>query len=94
MKVKRLGYARLRVTVTTTVFCLGMPSIFVILATAGESSNGVFTGFIGRPGIYIDFWSPVELAAFSEFQRWWCSYRSACARRVGPGGTAHLCLDG
>ena len=56
--------ARLRISVTTIVFCLGLPSIFVVLATAGESSNGVFAGFTGRPGIYIDFWSPLEIVCF------------------------------
>lgn len=46
------------------VFCLGLPSVFVVLATAGESSKGVFAGFIGRPGIYVDFWGAPELLCF------------------------------
>lgn len=56
--------AKCRIGVTTALFCLGLPSIFVVLATSGESSNGVFAAFIGRPGIYVDFWGPVELACF------------------------------
>jgi hypothetical protein len=46
---------------TMTLFYLGLPSIFVVLATAGDSNNGVFAVFIGRPGIYVDFWGPLEI---------------------------------
>jgi hypothetical protein len=56
--------AKWRIGLTTMVFVLGLPSIFVVLATAGESSNGVFAGFIGRPGIYLDFWGVLELVCF------------------------------
>jgi hypothetical protein len=46
---------------TITLFYLGLPSIFVVLATAGESGNGVFAVFVGRPGVYVDFWGPLEI---------------------------------
>lgn len=56
--------AKWRSRATATVFCLGLPSVFVVLATAGESSNGIFAGFIGRPGIYVDFWGIPEVLCF------------------------------
>lgn len=56
--------AKWRSGVTATVFCLGLPSIFVILVTSGESSSGVFAAFIGRPGIYVDFWAIPEVISF------------------------------